>query len=69
MAFISGNPYKAAAIQKAKRLKEEQIALAKWNNLNEEQQLAKEAESRSKSFNAARVDTHSMQYSFYNRKS
>lgn len=69
MAFISGNPYKIAAIQKAKRLKEEQIALEKWNNLTEEEQLAKEAESRSNSFNDQRVDTHSMQYSFYSRKS
>ena len=69
MTFITGNPYKIAAIQKAKKLKEEKIALEKWNNLTEEEQADKEAESRKNSFSAPRVDTHSMQYSFYGRKS
>ena len=69
MSFITGNPYKIATIQKAKRLKEEKIALDKWNNLTEEEQLAKEEESRLKSFLAPRVDTHAMQSNFYGRKS
>ena len=69
MTFISGNPYKIAAIQKAKRLKEEKIALEKWNNLTEEEQIAKENESRLNSFKSARVDTHAMQSNFYGRKS
>ena len=69
MTFISGNPYKIAAIQKAKRLQEEKIALEKWNNLTEEEQTAKENESRLNSLTSAKVDTHAMQSNFYGRKS
>jgi hypothetical protein len=68
MTFISGNPYKIAAIQKAKRLQEEKIALEKWNNLTEEEQVVKENESRLNSLTSARVDTHAMQSNFYGRK-
>lgn len=68
MAFTSGNPYKIAAIQKAKRLQEEKIALQKWNNLTEEQQTENENESRLNSLTSARVDTCAMQSNFYKRK-
>ena len=67
MTFTSGNPYKIAAIQKAKRLKEEKISLEKWNNLTEKEQEEKTLESKTSDFLSERKDTHSMQYSFYSK--
>lgn len=69
MNFIGGNPYKNAAIQKAKRLKEEKIALDKWNSLTEEEREARVKKSKEDSFAAPRVDTHAMCSNFYGRKS
>lgn len=69
MNFIGGNPYKNAAILKAKRLKEEKIDLEKWNSLTEEEKEARVKKSKEDAFLAPRVDTHAMCSNFYGRKS
>ena len=69
MKFNSGNPYRNLAIQKAKRLKEEREAMEKWDNLTTEEQELKEKENGFNNLTSQRADTHSMQSSFYGRKS
>ena len=55
------------AIQKAKRLKEEEIARIAWESLSDAEQEAKKIASKLNAITSERADTHSMQYSFYNR--
>ncbi len=55
-------------MQKAKRLQQEQAALAAERNRTDEENAALAQESYKNAISSPRVDTNSMQYSFYNRK-
>lgn len=63
------NIYLKARLLKEQAKKQNEMALEAERNRTDEENEALEQKSRFDAFTSQRTDTHSMQYSFYSRKS
>ena len=67
MNFQGGNPYRQAAINAAKRKKEE-AEYRRLDNLKTDEEKHEDEKRNRREALASNHDTHAMQYSFYSKK-